>query len=86
MAVVTVTPEKDGLRIAIIALNDDHGEMVVTGDAMHGVTGVTATLGLFGERTQDAERLATAFRAKLRELGAIPRPAPMPQTSTPLVQ
>ena len=85
MSVVAQFVEPDGLRITILALNNDSGELVVTGDEVNGVISATAILGLFGERTKDAEALVKSFYSQLHELGAIPRPtqaAPVAAAST----
>ncbi|MCE9618319.1 MAG: hypothetical protein K8R92_00210 [Planctomycetes bacterium] len=82
MAVVNWVVEPDGVRFTIVALNNDAGELLVKGDPMHGVTSATATLGLFDERPQDADLLVESFYSHLHTLGAVPRPAPMPQTAS----
>ena len=85
MSVVAQFVEPGGLRITILALNNDSGELVVTGDEVNGVISATATLGLFGERTKAAEALVKSFYSQLHELGAIPRPtqaAPVAAAST----
>ena len=74
-----------GARKVEISLNNDQGELVVKGNAANGVMSATAILGLFGERTKDAEALVKSFYSQLHELGAIPRPtqaAPVAAAST----
>ena len=78
MSVVAQFVEPDGLRITILALNNDSGELVVTGDEVNGVISVTAILGLFGERTKSAQMLVDSFYSQLHELGAIARPSQAP--------
>ena len=85
MSVVAQFVEPDGLRITVVSLNNDQGELVVKGNAANGVMSATATLGLFSERTKDAEALVKSFYSQLHELGAIPRPtqaAPVAAAST----
>jgi hypothetical protein len=85
MSVVAQFVEPDGLRITVVSLNNDQGELVVKGNAANGVMSATATLGLFGERTTDAEALVKSFYSQLHELGEIPRPtqaAPIAAAST----
>ena len=85
MSVVAQFVEPDGLRITVVSLNNDQGELVVKGNAANGVMSATAILGLFGERTKDAEALVKSFYSQLHELGAIPRPvqtAPVAAAST----
>ena len=74
MAVISKIDEVDGLRIAVITLNNDQGELVVKGDATHGVQSAKANVGLFGERVKEADALVDAFYSQLRMLGSIPRP------------
>ena len=85
MSVVVQFVEPGGVRITVVSLNNDQGELVVKGNAVNGVMGATATLGLFGERTKDADALVKSFYSQLHELGAIPRPvqtAPVTASST----
>jgi len=78
MAVVAQFVQPDGLRFTILTLNNDQGELVVKGDSTQGVLSVSATLGLFGERTKDADALVNSFNSQLHELGAIARPSQAP--------
>ena len=74
MAVISKVDEVDGLRIAVITLNNDSGELVVKGDAVKGVQSAKAKIGLFGERVKEADALVDAFYSQLWMLGSIPRP------------
>ena len=82
MAVVAQFVQPDGLRFTILTLNNDQGELVVKGDSTQGVLSASATLGLFGERTKDADALVNSFNLQLLELGAIARPSQAPSIST----
>ena len=82
MAVVAQFVQPDGLRFTILTLNNDQGELVVKGDSTQGVLSASATLGLFGERTKDADALVNSFNSQLLELGAIARPSQAPSIST----
>ena len=78
MAVIAQFVQPDGLRFTILTLNNDQGELVVKGDSTQGVLSASATLGLFGERTKDADALVNSFNSQLHELGAIARPSQAP--------
>ncbi len=82
MAVVMDFVLPDGMRFTIITLNNDSGELVIKGNAEQGVTSATATLGLFGERTEAADQLVHSFYSQLHELGSIPRPREYAPTIT----
>lgn len=86
MAVVTSTTAPDEMRFVIVMLNNDPGELVVKGDAAHGVTSASAVAGLFEERSNDATRLVESFYSQLRLLGSIARPAPVTQQAAPSSQ
>ncbi|MFM1829873.1 MAG: hypothetical protein RLZZ558_213 [Planctomycetota bacterium] len=63
-----------GWRFMLINIHDEPGELVVHGNDAEGVTEVTASVGMFGERTSRAEDLVRSFRQTLQEYARVRRP------------
>jgi hypothetical protein len=63
-----------GWRFTLVNIHDEPGELVVHGNDAEGVTDVTASVGMFGERTSRAEALVRSFRETLQEYARVKRP------------
>ena len=74
VAVVRERPIAGGKAFDLRSIADQPGEMRVMGDEAHGVTGVTVTMGVFGEQQSLADCVRESFAQELRRASAIPRP------------
>ena len=63
-----------GWRFTLVNIHDEPGELVVHGNDAEGVTGVTASVGMFGERSSRAEALVRSFQDTLQDYAKVKRP------------
>lgn len=62
-----------GLQYQLRTIGDEPGTLVVKGDRANGVEAVEASIGEFGQRRSQADRLVQAFHRRLREWARVPR-------------
>ena len=74
VAVVRSRAVAGGTAFDLRSIADQPGEMRVMGDEAHGVTGVTVTMGVFGEQQSLADCVRDSFEHELRRASAIARP------------